>query len=85
MAILIEAIWENLKIIWQDGKVNLNQIGVLVLSIIISLLTGIDIFSTFGIIMQIPYASSILTGIIASRGANFIHDLMKKINSIKGE
>lgn len=71
--------------VWQDGKVNVNQIGVSILSIIVSLLTGIDIFSAFGIIMQIPYASSILTGIIASRGANFIHDLIKKINSIKGE
>ena len=71
--------------VWQGGKLNWNQLGVLVLSVVIALLTGIDVFSAFGIVMQVPYASNILTGIVASRGANFIHDLTKKINSIKGE
>lgn len=71
--------------VWQEGKVNWNQLGVLILSMLISVLTGIDVFSAFGIVMQVPYASNILTGIVASRGANFIHDLIKKINSIKGE
>ena len=35
VAILIEAIWENLKMIWKDRKVNINTVGVLVLSIIV--------------------------------------------------
>ena len=34
VAILIEAIWENLKMIWKDRKISLNTIGVLVISII---------------------------------------------------
>ena len=38
IAILVEAIWENLKMIWQNGKFNINMIGALVLGILICIL-----------------------------------------------
>ena len=50
VAILIEAIWENLKMIWKDRKISLNTIGVLVISIIVCLLAKIDIFPIVGMI-----------------------------------
>ena len=84
VAILIEAIWENLKMIWQDKKFNVSMLGVLILSVIVCLLTRIDIFPIVGISMIIPYVGSILTGIIVARGANFVNDLFKKLNG-KGE
>lgn len=34
IAILIEAIWENLKMIWDKNKLNINMIGSLILGII---------------------------------------------------
>ena len=79
VAILIEAIWENLKMIWKDKKVNANMIGVLIVSIIVSVLTKIDIFPIVGLTIVAP-VGSILTGIIVSRGANFVNDLFKKLN-----
>ena len=84
IAILIEAIWENLKMVWKDKKANWNVIGVLVLSIIVCLLTGADIFPVVGISMIVPYVGSVLTGIIVARGANFVNDLFSKLNK-KGE
>ena len=82
VAILIEAIWENLKIIWKDRKISLNTIGVLVISIIVCLLAKIDIFPIVGLSLSVPFVGSGLTGIIVSRGANFVNDLFKKL---KGE
>ena len=79
-AILIEAVWENLKMVWKKGKFNVNKIGALVVSILICVLVGIDLFSLLGLTMSVPYVGSVLTGILMSRGANFIHDLFNKIN-----
>ncbi len=35
IAILVEAIWENLKMIWDKNKLNINMLGSLLLSMII--------------------------------------------------
>lgn len=82
VAVLVEAIWENLKMVWQSGKLNVNMIGSLVVSILIAILTKIDIFGALGITINI-YVGSALTGIIISRGANFVHDLLTKVNQLK--
>lgn len=82
VAILIEAIWENLKMIWKKGKFNVNMIGSLILGIIICILAKINIFSIVGIELSIEIVGFIFTGIIVSRGANFVNDLFSKL---KGE
>ena len=81
IAILIEAIWENIKMIWQNGKLSIDMIGSLVLSILVCILTRADIFPILGIAIVVPFIGNVLTGIIVSRGANFIHDLFTKIQN----
>lgn len=85
VAILIEAIWENLKMIWQDKKVNINILGVLIVAIVICILANIDIFPIVGITMAVPYVGNVLTSVIVARGANFVNDLFTKLNYKKGE
>lgn len=82
IAILVEAIWENLKMIYNKKKLNLNRIGSLVLGMMICVVFRIDIFPIVGLSATIPFIGSILTGIIVSRGANFVNDLFSKL---KGE
>ena len=82
VAILVEAIWENLKMIYDKKKFNVNMIGSLILAIIICILARIDIFPIVGLNMAVPFVGSIFTGIIVSRGANFVNDLLKRL---KGE
>lgn len=79
IALLVEAIWETLKMVWQEGKINVNTIGALAVGIAVSILAKIDIFAMQGISLSIPLIGWILTGILLSRGANFIHDLFNKI------
>lgn len=79
IALLVEAIWETLKMVWQEGKINVNTIGALVVGIGVSILAKIDIFAMQGISLSVPLIGWILTGILMSRGANFIHDLFNKI------
>lgn len=83
VAILIEAVWENIKMVWQNGKFSIDKIGSLVISILICILAKIDIFPIVNLSIMIPVIGSILTGIIVSRGSNFVHDLFNKISGDK--
>ena len=82
ISILVEEIWENLKMIWDKNKLNFNMLGSLLLSMIICVLAQINIFEIVGINLIVPVIGSLTTGIIVSRGANFVNDLFKKL---KGE
>ena len=79
IALLVEAILETLKMVWQEGKININTIGALIVGIAVSILAKIDIFAMQGISLSIPLVGWILTGVLMSRGANFIHDLFNKL------
>lgn len=81
IAILVEAIWENLKMIWDKNKLNINMLGSLLLSMIICVLAQINIFKIVGIELIVPTIGYLLTGIIVSRGANFVNDLFSKLNN----
>ena len=83
VAILIEAIWENIKMVWQNGKFSIDKIGSLVISILICILAKIDIFPIVNLSIMVPVIGSILTGIIVSRGSNFVRDLFNKISGDK--
>ena len=82
LALLSEAIWENLKMIWENGKFNINRLGALILSIIIAVGTRTDLFELLKLDIFVPVLGSIFTGILISRGANVVHDLLKKIQSL---
>lgn len=81
VAILVEAIWENIKTIWEDG-LNKNRIGALVIAILFCVFAEVDLFAGIGIAFNVPFISYLFTGIIVSRGANFVNDL---IGRIRGE
>lgn len=83
VAILVEAIWENIKMVYQEGKLSMSMIGSLVISIIICVIANVDIFPVVGVSMSIPFIGSILTGIVVSRGANFVNDLFSKLKEVK--
>ena len=85
LALLAEAIWENLKMIWENNKFSINRLGALILSVILALATQIDLFKVLDIEI-VPVIGNIFTGILISRGANFIHDLLVRIENLrKGE
>lgn len=82
IALLAETIWENLKMVWQQGKISVDRIGALIVSILVSIFTQLDIFSILSFGITVPIIGSFLTGILISRGANVIHDLLAKIEEI---
>ncbi len=83
VALIGEAVWETLKMIWQDGKISIDRIGAIIIGLILAVGTGLDLMSLVGIPIKIPYVGVILTGLLISRGANFTHDILGSINNIQ--
>lgn len=82
LAFLVEAIYTNLRMIWDSDKFDWNRLGALIVAVIVSVFAGVDVFPALGINMIVPYVGSVLTGILISRGANVIFDVLKKINKM---
>lgn len=82
LAFLVEAIYTNLRMIWDSNKFDWNRLGALLVAVIVSVFAGVDVFPAVGINMIVPYIGSVLTGILISRGANVIFDVLKKINKM---
>lgn len=83
IALIAESVWETLKMTWQEGKVSIDRIGALVVALVLSIGVKLDILSLLGINTTIPLLGVILTGILISRGSNFIHDLLVKIGQVE--
>lgn len=81
VAIIAESVWETLKMTWQDGKVKVDRVGALVVSMLIVFGTRLDILALLEIETVIPFLGIILTGILISRGSNFIHDLLVRLSN----
>lgn len=83
MAFLVEATWETLKMTWQDGKASIDRIGALFIGLALAFAINVDILSVAGLDSGLQYVGTVLTGILISRGSNFMHDLINKLGSGK--
>ncbi len=81
VAIVSEAVWETLKMVWEKGKVQVDRIGAIVVSLVIAFGAGIDLFEVVGAPLGIPFLGIVLTGILISRGANVVHDIFSRIRT----
>lgn len=82
IAFLVEATWETLKMVWQDGKVSVDRVGALIIGLLLAIGTRLDLLAIVGIPIYIPYLGTVLTGLLISRGANFAHDIFETISSL---
>lgn len=82
ISILVEAIWENIKMIYQNKKISISMIASLLISIFLCIVANIDIFPILEISISMPIIGNIFTGIIVSRGANFVNDLFSKLKGV---
>ena len=82
LAFLVEALWETLKMTWQNGKLQIDRIGALALGVGLSLVSGANLFGALGLSMGHPIIGQIFTGVLVSRGSNWLHDLLTTMGSV---
>jgi hypothetical protein len=82
IAFIAEAVWETLKLVWQDGKLSIDRIGAVIVGLLLAIGTQLDLLQLIDIPTYIPYMGIVLTGLLISRGANFAHDFLEVISSL---
>jgi hypothetical protein len=78
VAFLVEALIQALKPIYdKENGWNRDKVISIVVGILVCVVTNVDLFAELGFVVAVPYLGSVLTGVIASRGSNFVHDILK--------
>lgn len=76
-AILVEGMVEYVKLGIQKHMC-IEIITSMVLGLAVAFGFHLDFFAAVGITTDVPYISTVLTGIIVSRGSNYVFDLIGK-------
>lgn len=84
MAVTIEALIEYAKSLFKmvsgEGmKATITQLVAIVLASVLCVLAGADLYRMLGVQFSAPVIGSVLTGIICSRGANYVSDILKRL------
>lgn len=82
LALMVETVWETAKMVWENGKLSVDRIGAMAVGLLLAISTGMDFFAAVGFKMSIPYLGVILSGLLISRGANFLHDLIGSVQNL---
>lgn len=83
-AVFVEALIQTVKPVYDKDKGwSLDVIITLVVGELVALGLGVDIFAAVGLTSFVPYVGMVLTGILISRGANLVHDLMKTVQQFR--
>lgn len=87
-AVVVEALVEYGKTIAnavtsKDTKTAITQLCSIAISVGLCFAFGADIFSALGITIKVAWLGTLLTGIFASRGSNYISDIVTRVQGIE--
>ena len=88
VAVLVEGLVEYVKTIIKvftegDVKTGITQLCAVGIGILLALVTGANIFTALSINVTYSWVGCILTGILISRGSNYLSDLLHRLNLTK--
>lgn len=83
LAVIVEGIVEWIKTIYKSGKFQVSKLIALLVGIIVCIGADVDVFRLVDVSIEWPYVGSVLTGILISRGSNYIHELTDVIGKGK--
>ena len=80
VCVVLEGIITYINNFFVIGEPHYQMILSLIFGIFIAVAYKIDILKLANIESEIPYVGSVLTGILFSRGSNYIHDILQAFN-----
>ncbi len=83
LAIIVEGIITYIKNFFVGGKFQWQLVVAVALGVLTSVAYNIDLFSLLGMVTVIPYLGCVLTGVLISRGSNYIFDLIGQLTNNK--
>lgn len=88
VAVLVEGLVEYVKTIIKvftegDVKTGITQLCAVAIGILLALITRANLFMALSINVTYSWVGCVLTGILISRGSNYLSDLLHKLNLTK--
>lgn len=85
IAVTVEAVVDAIKCVYgyvtrKEYKKLVARVSAMGISVLLCFISGADLFSAVGVAFQSSFVGTLLTGIFASRGANYINDLVTRVN-----
>lgn len=87
MAVTVEGLVEYGKtfgkaVLNKQYKTAITQGAALALSVLLCFAVGADFYAPLGVQFAAPWVGCLLTGIFASRGSNFVSDLVGRLQNL---
>lgn len=79
LALLVEALAETSSLLVVHGEFQWKQLGIMAIGVLMAFMVNADLVKLLGFEEFIPYIGTIFTGLLLSRGSNFVHDLLKRV------
>lgn len=83
VAITIEGITSYIAELANNKQICWQMVLTIILGIISAVAFDVDIFISCGVSSKIPYFGNILSGILLSRGSNYVYELIGTITNTK--
>ncbi len=83
LAILTESIITYFKEFFVNGDFSFTMFFSVILGIAVAIAYKVDLLSCINLESTIPYVGNILTGILVSRGSNYLYDFISTFTSTK--
>ena len=83
LAIIVEGLITYIKEFFVNGKFQWQMLISILIGVLVAAAYQVDLLAVMGLKTAVPYLGSILTGILISRGSNYIFDLIKAIGTVQ--
>lgn len=81
-AIVVEGIITYVKQFVVDKEFQWQMLVGLLLGVLVAVVYNLDLFELVGMTAAVPFVGCMLTGIVISRGSNYVYDLIDLIAGI---
>lgn len=82
MAVVVEGLITYLQQLIQNHHLCWQMALSIGIGVFCAVVYQIDLFEMLGLQASLPYVGSVLTGILISRGSNYLFDLIKQFGSV---
>lgn len=83
LAVIVEGIITYGKALFVNGKIHWQMGCSLLFGVLVAVAYGMDVPAIAGLRTGVPYLGCVLTGILISRGSNYVFDLIQAVGAAK--
>lgn len=83
LAVIVEGVITYINEFFVKGVLKWEMIFSILLGVFVAVAYGVDMLALVGLKTPVPFIGSILTGILISRGSNYVFDLVKTLTSAR--